>query len=259
VNGAPLVVVHRDKQLLADATAARLVTAVVDAQASRGRADVVLTGGSMGSAVLESLAASPALHAVDWRHVDLWWGDERHLPSGDPERNETQARAALLDRLDLDPERVHAVPGPDSPHGATPEAAADWYAAQLAARAEPGEDVPRFDVLMLGVGPDCHVASLFPEHPALHEEGRSVVGVHDSPKPPPTRVSLTFRALGAARDVWFLVAGADKARAVGLALSGAGRQQAPAAGVSGTRSTTWLIDRPAAEQVPSALVPTSSA
>jgi 6-phosphogluconolactonase len=255
----PSVLVHRDPDELAAAVAARLITRLVDVQSARGAASLVLTGGGIARRTLEAVAGSPARGAVDWRRLDVWWGDERFLPSGDPERNETQARAALLDRLDLDPERVHAVPGPDSPHGATPEAAADWYAAQLAARAEPGEDVPRFDVLMLGVGPDCHVASLFPEHPALHEEGRSVVGVHDSPKPPPTRVSLTFRALGAARDVWFLVAGADKAGAVGLALSGAGRQQAPAAGVSGTRSTTWLIDRPAAEQVPSALVPTSSA
>ena len=254
----PLVVVHRDKQLLADAAAARLVTAIVDAQASRGVADIVLTGGSMGSAILSSLASSPARDAVDWSCVNVWWGDERFLPAGDPERNETQAREALLGQVGVDPERVHAIPGPDSPHGSSPEASAQWYAALLAERAERGEDVPRFDVVMLGVGPDAHVASLFPEHPALHEQDRTVVGVHGSPKPPPMRVSLTFRALCAARDVWFLVAGEDKAKAVGLALSGAGVMQAPAAGVTGTRSTTWLIDRPAAAHVPKALVRISS-
>ena len=95
----PGVVVHRDKQLLADAAAARLVTALVDAQASRGRAHVVLTGGSMGSAILASLGRSPARDAIDWRQLDVWWGDERFLPAGDPERNETQARAALLDAV----------------------------------------------------------------------------------------------------------------------------------------------------------------
>ena len=254
MSRGPSVVVHRDKQLLADAAAARLVTAIVDAQASRGEADVVLTGGSMGSAILASLGASAARDAVDWRRLNLWWGDERFLPAGDPDRNETQAREALLDTVPLDPARVHAMPGPDGADGADLDAAAARYAGQLAAAAGSGRDVPAFDVVMLGVGPDAHVASLFPEHAALHERERSVVGVRGAPKPPPTRISLTFPALCDARDVWFLVSGADKASAVGLALSGAGEMQAPAAGVHGTRSTTWLLDREAATHVPRQLI-----
>jgi 6-phosphogluconolactonase len=107
---------------------------------------------------------------------------------------------------------------------------------------------------MLGVGPDAHVASLFPEHPALHERGESTIGVRGAPKPPPLRVSMTFPSLCAARDVWFLVAGPDKAGAVGLALSGAGPMQAPAAGVAGLRTTTWLVDREAATHVPTQLI-----
>jgi 6-phosphogluconolactonase len=252
------VVIHQSKQLLADAAAARLVTAIVDAQASRGEADIVLTGGSMGSAILESLAASPARDAVDWPRLNIWWGDERYLPAGDPDRNDTQADTALLGQVELDPGRVHRMPGPDGPDGDRAEDAARRYAAELAAQAQRGEDVPRFDVVMLGVGPDAHVASLFPEHPALHEEDASVVAVHGSPKPPPTRLSLTFRSLCRGRDVWFLVSGEDKAKAVGLALSGAGAKQAPAAGVSGQRSTTWLLDRAASAHVPKALVRISS-
>ena len=120
----PGVVVHRDKQLLADAAAARLVTAVVDAQASRGSAHVVLTGGSMGSAILESLGRSTAREAIDWRQLDIWWGDERFLPRGDAERNETQARAALLDAVHLDPARVHPMPALDGPDGPDVDAAA---------------------------------------------------------------------------------------------------------------------------------------
>jgi 6-phosphogluconolactonase len=249
-----MVVVHRDKQLLAAAAAARLVTAIVDAQSSRGQADIVLTGGSMGTALLVSLRDSPAKDAIDWRRLNVWWSDERFLPAGDPERNETQAREALLDAVSLDPARVHPMPTSDGPDGADVDAAAARYAKELAVAAHPGRDVPEFDVLMLGVGPDAHVASLFPEHPALHERDASVIGVRGAPKPPPTRVSMTFPSLCAARDVWFLVSSADKAGAVGLALSGAGPMQAPAAGVTGIRSTTWLLDRDAATHVPRQLI-----
>jgi len=254
VSQAPTVVVHHDRQLLADAAAARLVMAILDAQSSRGQADIVLTGGSMGSAVLISLGQSPARDAIDWRQLNLWWGDERFLPAGDPERNETQAREALLGAVPLDPSRVHPMPSSDGPDGPDVDAAAARYASELAAAAPRGHDVPEFDVLMLGLGPDAHVASLFPEHPALHELDASTIGVRGAPKPPPVRVSMTFPSLCAARDVWFLVSGPDKAGAVGLALSGAGQLQAPAAGVAGTRSTTWLLDRDAATHVPSELI-----
>jgi 6-phosphogluconolactonase len=254
VSHGPAVVVHRDKPLLAAAAAARLVTAIVDAQSSRGQADIVLTGGSMGTALLVSLGNSPAKDAIDWRRLNVWWGDERFLPGGDPERNETQAREALLDAVPLDPARVHPMPASDGPDGADVDAAAARYADELASAAPPGRDVPEFEVLMLGVGPDAHVASLFPEHPALHERDASVIGVRGAPKPPPTRISMTFPSLCAARDVWFLVSGVGKAGAVGLALSGAGQLQAPAAGVTGIRSTTWLLDRDAATHVPKQLI-----
>lgn len=254
MSHAPSVVVHRDKQLLAVAAAARLVMAIVDAQSSRGQADIVLTGGSMGSALLVSLGDSPGRDAIDWRRLNVWWGDERFLPAGDPQRNETQAREALLDAVQLDPSRVHPMPASDGPDGADVDAAAARYARELAAAAPSGRDLPEFDVLMLGVGPDAHIASLFPEHPALHELEASTIGVRGAPKPPPIRVSMTFPSLCSARDVWFLVSGADKAGAVGLALSGAGRLQAPAAGAVGIRSTTWLLDRDAAAHVPRQLI-----
>ena len=251
---APMVIVHRDKRLLADAAAARLVTAIVDAQSSGGQATIVLTGGSMGSALLVSLGQLPARDAIDWQFLNIWWGDERFLPTGDPDRNETQARRALLDTVPLDPARVHAMPASDGPWGLDVDLAAAHYAEELATAAPHGRDVPEFDVLMLGVGPDAHVASLFPEHPALHERDASTIGVRGAPKPPPVRVSMTFPSLSAARDEWFLVSGADKAGAVGLALSGAGPMQAPAAGVTGLRSTTWLLDRDAATFVPKPLI-----
>jgi len=254
VSQGPTVVVHHDKQVLADDAAARLVLSIIDAQSSRGQADIVLTGGSMGLAVLVSLRQSPAKDTIDWRHLNLWWSDERFLPSGDPERNVTQARQALLDSVPLDPSRVHPMPSTDGPDGSDVDAAAARYAAELAAAAPRGRDVPEFDLLMLGVGPDAHVASLFPEHPALHERDASTIGVRGAPKPPPVRVSMTFPSLCSARDVWLLVSGPEKAGAVGLALSGAGRLQAPAAGAVGLRSTTWFLDRDAAAHVPTQLI-----
>ncbi|MGW2348527.1 6-phosphogluconolactonase [Actinacidiphila glaucinigra] len=257
---APQVVVHRDKELMAQAAAARLITKIVDAQAARGSASAVLTGGRNGNALLAALAASPARDAVDWARLDLWWGDERFLPSGDPERNETQAREALLDAVPVDPARVHAMPPSDGPLGNDADAAAEAYAQELLEAAGPEDHgpVPSFDVLMLGVGPDTHVASLFPGHPGVRETERTVVGVHGSPKPPPTRISLTLPAIRAAREVWLLAAGEDKAGAVAIALSGPGEIQAPAAGAHGRARTLWLLDRTAAAKLPPQLYPPSS-
>ncbi|MET8137656.1 6-phosphogluconolactonase [Streptomyces sp. NPDC005251] len=257
----PQLVVHRDKELMAQAAAARLITKIVDAQASRGYASIVLTGGRNGNGLLAALASAPARDAVDWARIDLWWGDERYLPEGDPDRNDTQARAALLDAVPLDPARVHPMPASDGPHGADVEAAAEAYAAELAKAAGPENhgSVPAFDVLMLGVGPDTHVASLFPELPAVRETERTVVGVHGAPKPPPTRISLTLPAIRSAREVWLLAAGEDKAEAAAIALSGAGEIQAPAAGAYGRSRTLWLLDAAAASQLPRSLYPPASA
>ncbi|HSA53092.1 MAG TPA: 6-phosphogluconolactonase [Yinghuangia sp.] len=260
MTGPPGVLIHADGALLARAAAARFITRLVDAQAARGIAHVVLTGGRNGNALLRELAASPARDAVDWAHVHVWWGDERFLPSGDADRNETQARAELLDELPLNPAFVHPMPASDGPDGNDPEAAAARYARELAVAARPetaaergGVDVPSFDVALFGVGPDTHVASLFPELPATHERERTVVAVRGAPKPPPTRITLTFPAIRTAKDVWLLAAGADKAPAVRLGLAGGGPVQVPAAGAYGRRSTLWLLDRSAAAQLPPGL------
>lgn len=243
------VLVHPSKQLLSDAIAARLLTALVDVQAARGEASVVLTGGSLGSAMLASLRVLPGRDAVDWSAVDVWWGDERFLPEGHPERNETQNREALLDVLPLDPTRVHAMPGPDGPDGDDPEAAAQRYAGWLAERSGGDAPSPTFDILVLGVGPDGHVASLFPGHPDQLGTGAATTAVHNSPKPPPTRISLTFEALNRADRVWFVVAGADKAHAVAQSVAGAGPEHSSAAQVHGIRETLWLVDAEAASEL----------
>ena len=255
MSGSRTVVVHRDAGLLAQAAAARLVTRLVDAQAARGYAHVVLTGGGVGTATLAALAASPARDAIDWAAVDVWWGDERFLPEGHPDRNATQARQALLDAVAIPGSRVHEMPAQAGRFGDDVDAAAAAYADELraAARPEDRDGVPQFDVLLLGMGPDGHVASLFPEHPALYARDTATVGVRGAPKPPPVRISLTFPAICRAQEVWVLAGGAEKAGAAAMALSGAGEHAIPAAGVSGVGRTLWLLDRAAAAQIPAGL------
>jgi 6-phosphogluconolactonase len=251
VTAPPDVVVESDAERLARTAAEGLVARLAAAQAVHGSASVVLTGGGIGIAVLEhvaGLAEEPVRETIDWEHVDIWWGDERFVPAESDERNEKQAREALLRRVGVPEHRIHAMPPADGEF-AEPEDAAAWYAGELAAAAPDGDDVPRLDLLLLGMGPEGHVASIFPGSPAIADE-RTVVAVRDCPKPPPTRVSLGFAAINAAEEVWLLVAGEGKAAAVAQALAGADAAQLPAAGVHGTRATRWLLDEAAAAQLP---------
>lgn len=238
------VLVLPDADSLAASVAARFLTKVVDLLDERELVHVNVTGGSTGIAVLAAIAANPAREGVDWSRVAFWWGDERYLPTGDPDRNETQAREALLDHIPVVEENVH--PFPARGQHPTIEAAADAYAAEL------GDTV--FDITLLGVGPDGHVASLFPDHPTVLETQRTVVAETASPKPPPERLSLTLPVLNASERIWIVLAGADKAGALGLALAGANVASVPVAGVHGTRRTVFFIDKDAADELPEGLI-----
>jgi 6-phosphogluconolactonase len=237
------VVVHADAPVLAQTVAARLLVRLVDTQAARGEASLVLTGGGIAMDVYRAVGTSPARHGVDWSQVHLWWGDERFLPEGHPDRNVTQAREALA-ALPLDPAKVHPMPASDGPDGADPEAAAARYAELLATVGDPAP-LPHFDVLLLGLGDDAHVASIFPGLPAAYET-RPVCAVRGAPKPPPVRISMSLPTIRHAEQVWLIVSGSDKADAVDLALSGEGPTQVPAAGARGVDRTLWLLDRAAA-------------
>ncbi|RBY86695.1 6-phosphogluconolactonase [Blastococcus sp. TBT05-19] len=248
----PQIVIEPDADRLAHSVAEALVARLAAAQAVHGTASVVLTGGGIGIAVLERVAglvAEPVREVVDWSAVDFWWGDERFVPAGSDERNERQARKALLDALDLPDFRMHVMPASDA--GMTPEEAAEDYVGELREYAAEGRDLPRFDVLLLGMGPEGHTASIFPGSPAATDE-RPVVAVRDCPKPPPTRISLGFGAIRSAEEVWLLVSGEEKAPAVARALAGASPVELPAAGVHGTRATRWLLDAAAASSLPGA-------
>lgn len=254
---APDIAVHANPDVLAAAVAARLVTKLVDLQAAGTTPRIVLTGGGTGIAVLEQLRASVARDAVDWGRVEFYWGDERFVPPDDPERNEKQAREALLDHVPVDPAKVFPM-GADTGTGpAGAEAAAEAYAELLRKQARPEDHapVPSFDVLMLGMGGEGHTASVFPHSPAVYETERTVVAVHGCPKPPPTRVSLTLPAIRNAAEVWVMTTGSAKAAAVAMALGGAGEVAIPVAGARGKRRTLFLLDRAAAAKLPRDLVP----
>lgn len=230
------VVVGPDPDAVAQLVADRFLARIAAAQARGEAPDVALTGGTVARLVHRAIAAESGGYAIDWHRVTFWFGDERFVPRDDPERNAGQARADLLDRIGAT--RVHEVPASDDLP--TVDDAAEVYSALLR-----GEGSGEFDLVMLGMGPDGHVASLFPGYPQLEDHDHIAAAVTGSPKPPPERVSLTFDALNRSRAVWFLVTGAEKADAVQRAWAFDGSvQETPARGISGP-SVTWFVDEAA--------------
>ncbi|ORW09353.1 6-phosphogluconolactonase [Mycobacterium kyorinense] len=238
-----------DSDALVAAAGERLIGVIDAAVAARGRALIVLTGGGNGNRLLKYLKSQQ--QRIDWANVHLFWGDERYVPEDDDDRNEKQARAALLDHVDIPARNVHAMPASDGEFDSDLAAAALAYEQVLAANAEPGQPAPDFDVHFLGVGPEGHVNSLFPDTPAVRETTRLVVGVDDSPKPPAERITLTLPAVRRAREVWMMVSGGEKADAVATAVGGADPVSCPAAGAVGRENTVWFLDGEAAAKLPS--------
>ena len=245
-----LIVQPTADQLAAD-VAVRAMSTLARAQQNRGRAALALTAGSIMEQVWSAMAASPARDSVDWSRVDVFWADERYVPADSDDRNDGPANRLLFSQAPFTAARQFPMPASDSGYRTLDDAAAG-YAEQLAAARRPDDpdELPHFDVLLLGVGPDGHCASLFPEHPSAYDESGPVIAVRNSPKPPPLRISLSFAGLAAANEIWFVVSGSGKARAVALALSGAGRVQVPSAGPRGRFRTLWLVDRDAAAGLP---------
>jgi 6-phosphogluconolactonase len=235
------VEVHPDAAALATAVAGELLSRLVGLQAARRVPAIALTGGTIADAIHAEIARLTPGSEVDWSRVEIWWGDERYVEPSSPDRNAGQARAALLDLVPVDPARVHEMP--DSRFGALEDAAVA-YSDEVRSQGS-GE----FDIVMLGIGPDGHIASLFPGSPQLDVDDRIAVAVTGSPKPPPERISLTFAALNRAASVWFLVSGDGKADAVAAALGGADRHEIPAAGVTGNEETIWFLDHDAASKL----------
>ncbi len=209
------------------------------ARAARGTCHLALSGGSTPKRLFEVLVAR-GRDAVPWDRVELWWGDERTVPPDHPDSNYGMTKRTLIDPLGLDPARVHRMEGERDPDAA----ARDYERALVDTLGAP----PVLDLVLLGMGPDGHTASLFPGSPAVAETQRWVVANPvDSPVAhgKTTRITLTAPAINAAREIRFLVAGADKASCLRGVLQGpAGKY--PSQLITGA---TWLVDAAAAKEL----------
>ena len=191
---------------LAAAVAAWIAALVAESIAERGTCALVLSGGNTPRPVYEALAAAPFAAAVDWPRVDVFFGDERAVPPDHPDSNYRMAARALLEKVRIEPARIHRMQA-DRPDR---DAAARDYERLLPLR---------LDVVLLGMGPDGHTASLFPGSAALTERSRRVVTVV-APRPPAERMTVTPPVIAGARYVAVVVAGAEKAEMVARALTG---------------------------------------
>ena len=223
--------------------AAQAVAAAIDDAVSRhGRCSIALAGGTTPRPIYR-LLASQFKEQIPWTDVHVFWGDERFVPAGDPRRNETMVREALLDHVPCPTSNVHAVPA-----ASTASDAAAQYEAVL--RQYFANAWPRFDLVLLGLGEDAHTASLFPRSAALRENTRWVVEV-TVPAEPPVRVTLTLPVFNHAALTYFVVTGSNKAPALRLVLDGADPERYPAAGIRPAGGAIWWVDRDAIQALES--------
>ena len=246
------LVVHQDKDRLIRDGARRFTAALNELLAERARVDVALSGGSAAQP-LGHVADQPDASGIDWTRVHFWFSDERFVPADHPDRNALEARRLLLDRLvesgALPSSNIHEMPADATGAGDVEQAARDYEEELLR---ELGPE-PAIDLMILGMGPDGHYASLFPASSGHHEvdvTDRLAVGVTDSPKPPPLRVSMTAPLIARSRRTWFFVSGANKADALAHVLAaGDGRPadpEYPASYADGVEECLWLMDADAA-------------
>src|SRR6267378_3242252 len=248
MRSEPTVTILDDPEALADAAARLVVDTAAEAVGAHGRFTLALAGGRTPAATYAKLAVPPYRDRVDWAHTWVFFGDERAVPPDHPESNYRMAHETLLSRVPIPPTQVWRIRG----EAEDPEAAAAEYAKALAAAfgTRRGE-LPRLDLILLGLGVDGHTASLFPGSPVLRETFRIVAAVHAAAASIPQRFTLTYPILNAAACVIYLVSGAEKAKVVKAAL-GDRASGLPAAMVRPTEGRLlWILDRAAAALLPS--------
>ncbi|MFT4147443.1 MAG: 6-phosphogluconolactonase [Micrococcaceae bacterium] len=240
-----VVVLHPDEETLKNSIAEKVIEELKEVQAAQGEAHWVLTGGTIGIASLAAIADHKDKDLVDWTKVHFWWGDERFVAADDKDRNAVQAFDALLNKIEIDPNKVYELPATDDFDSVA--AAAVAFNKEVA---KSFPDGPKFDLVLLGIGPDAHIASLFPGKATLKCEDSEFLSEKDSPKPPPERLTMSMPMLCGASKVWCLVSGSEKADAVKASLSeNADMMEYPASAVNGTDETLWLIDHDAAAEL----------
>jgi 6-phosphogluconolactonase len=225
----------KDGNSVARAAAEAFFVKMDEVLATKPEATVAITGGTVGIATLAEIAASPRAADFDFNRVNFWWGDERFVASDHADRNAVQARNALFSKINIDESKLHEFPSSDN--GLELDAAAAQFAEYVAVQN------PHFDLVFLGMGPDGHINSLFPGKPTP-AAGALVIAEHDSPKPPPQRLSFTYEAMNNADEIWFTVAGGDKAEAVSVAF-GDEPTSLPVGRVHGKLKTVWFVDQTA--------------
>jgi len=237
------VIVAGDLEALSHQVANQIARTVAEAVAARGRCTLALAGGNTPRRTYELLTEPPLRDAVPWDALHLFWGDERCVPPDHPDCNYRMAREALIDRAPIPAANVHRVRTEEG----SAAAVAAYYERELRTFfALEVEDVPRFDLILLGMGPDGHTASLFPGSPALEETQRLVVP-NSIDYMPHERVTFTFPVLNAARTIAFLITGRDKAESLARALNG--DPAVPAGRIRLTDGEVrWYLDRAAAGQ-----------
>ena len=209
--------VEPDSAATARRAAQYFVEMAGEAVAAHGRARIAISGGSTPKAAFQLLADpnQPWRNRMPWDKLDLFWVDERTVPPDQPDSNFRMTREALLDHVPLKPEQIHRMQG-ELP----PEDAANHYESELRSSFHlDGSDLPRFDLIALGMGDDGHTASLFPHTAALHERNRLVVA-NQVPQKDTWRITLTWPVINHASSVFFLIAGADKAAPLHQVLTG---------------------------------------
>ncbi|MBV8358981.1 MAG: 6-phosphogluconolactonase [Deltaproteobacteria bacterium] len=245
MNPSQLLVMDNAQELYVRA-AEEIAHFAGEAICTHGEFTLCLTGGTTPASSYELLATRFHL-SVDWKEVQFFWGDERCVPPDDPASNFGMANRTMLSKLALRPEQIHRMRGEDEPLHAAQE-----YERELRAffRLEQPDDFPCFNLMLLGLGENAHVASLFPRHPALHEKTRLAVAV-EVEAVPSRRISLTMPVINNAERVMFLVSGEKKAAAVRNILRGpADPEQYPAQFVKPhSGEIIWLMDKAAASEL----------
>lgn len=234
----PIVNRFKDGNSVANQVANDLLEFLKEKLASQTRVDLAVTGGTVGIATLTACADLP-FSKLDLARLHIWWGDERFVESDSDDRNAKQAQGAWISRLNIPSQNIHEFPAKSA--NLNLDEAASLFEDQFAS-----EGIS-FDLMLMGMGPDGHVASLFPGQESL--SGReNVIAVHNSPKPPPQRLSFTYETINKAKQIWFTVAGADKADAVSVVF-GDTPESLPAGRISGKEKTVWYIDQTAGNLV----------